>query len=252
MKKHSILFIGLVLAVLAVFVTGIAFAATTESQDKNPEELTPDLTVSIDKTETELNVGESVKFIIPANPTTGYSWVVTNADGLKVTEEFISPETDLIGAGGQQVFILSAEKAGTYTFTAEYKQAWDNETAPASTFTQTIVVKDAEGSDTANEPVYVVTFDGVMNPQVHETVKITVPGNPTTGYEWNAVQTEGLKILKTEYLPDEHEEGMVGVGGSYVWYVTADTAGTYTFGAECKRSWEEGAADQFALNLIFT
>ena len=254
MKKQSILFIGLVLAVLAVFVTGIAFAATVESQDKNPEAINPALTISIDKTETELHAGESAEFIIPAKPATGYRWVVKPTDGLNVTEgDFREAdyEEDMFSVGSWQLFTITAEKAGTYTFTVEYKQPWDEETAPASTFTQTIVVKDATGSDTAEKPVYVVSFDGIMNPQVHDVVKITVPDNPTTGYDWNLTQTEGLTILKDEYLPDEHEESMVGVGGRYVWYVTTDTAGTYTFGAEYKRSWEDGAADQFAVNLTF-
>lgn len=250
MKKNSILFIGLALAVLAVCLAGTVVAATFETPNENSTVLNPDLTVSVEKTVAEIAIGDQVKFIMPSNPATGYTWVVTNAEGLNVTEDFLASDSELIGAGGKQVFILSADKAGIYTFTAEYKRPWETEAAPAATFTQIIVVRD-DGQNTVKEPVFVVSFDGTMNPQVNHVVKITVPGNPTTGYEWHVTAVDGLTILKSGYIPDEHEEGMTGVGGTYVWYVTADNAGMYTFGAEYTRSWETDAAGQFAISLIF-
>ncbi|MDV0440953.1 protease inhibitor I42 family protein [Methanorbis furvi] len=251
MKKNIILFIGLVCAVLAVGIVGTAIAASHEPQDNNTTGITPELIVSVEKTAT-VSAGEQVKFIVPGNPTTGYRWIVTDADGLNVTEEFIqaTQEEGMVGVGGWQVFVLTAENAGTYTFTAEYKRSWETDAEPVYTFTQTVVVTESSG-EAAEEPVYVISFDGMMNPQVNEVVKIIVPGNPTTGYVWNAAAADGLKILKSEYLPDEHEEGMTGVGGTYVWYVTAENAGTYTFGAEYKRSWETTAAEQFTVNLTF-
>ncbi|MDV0443672.1 protease inhibitor I42 family protein [Methanorbis rubei] len=252
MKKNSILFIGLVLAVLAVCIVGTAIAASHEPQSGNTTVLTPELTITVEEAAT-VSAGEQVKFIIPSNPTTGYQWIVTDAEGLNVTEkDFIQAEHEegMAGTGGWQVFSLTAEKAGTYTFTAEYKRSWETDAEPVYTFTQTVVVKEAS-SESAEEPVYVVSFDGTMNPQVNEVVKITIPGNPTTGYAWNAAAAEGLTILKSEYLPYEHESGMTGFGGTYVWYVTAEKSGTYTFNAEYKRSWDTTAAEQFAVNLTF-
>ena len=60
---------------------------------------------------------------------------------------------------------------------------------------------------------------------------ISVRGNPTTGYHWVAAENPGLIVSEPVYIPDEAQEGMVGVGGTYHWYVTADKPGDYEFTA---------------------
>lgn len=70
---------------------------------------------------------------------------------------------------------------------------------------------------------------------------ITLEGNATTGYEWS-FSLYGDKVLKevsTEYIVNDHAEGMVGVGGRWVskYKVTGD--GKATILADYQRSWED-------------
>jgi len=62
---------------------------------------------------------------LPENPTTGYGWNMTPSEGLAVLEnEFLAPDTQLVGAGGTREWVLSTEKKGNYTLHAEYRRPW--------------------------------------------------------------------------------------------------------------------------------
>ena len=100
---------------------------------------------------------------------------------------------------------------------------------------------------------FIFEFNGTITPKINEIVEIKVEGNPTTGYEWTASASENstLKLLDSEYVENSHEEGMVGVGGTYSWYVTSDVAGIHVFDASYARSWESEFAETFSLELTF-
>ena len=70
------------------------------------------------------NVDSVYRWEIESNPTTGYSWFLVSDEGLKVETEFIS-KSDLCGAPGIQVFMISSSKKGTFELTAEYKRPWE-------------------------------------------------------------------------------------------------------------------------------
>lgn len=84
-----------------------------------------------------------------------------------------------------------------------------------------------------------------------DIVGISLRGNPTTGYSWNATLSQGLTLLNGTYTVDPHQEGMTGVGGTYLWLVRADATGDQTFSAVYKRPWENttGTEDTFSLTL---
>ncbi|MDD4126713.1 MAG: protease inhibitor I42 family protein [Methanomicrobium sp.] len=69
-------------------------------------------------------------------------------------------------------------------------------------------------------------------------IYIELSENPTTGYAWE-MDTGGLTLVNDEYIPDEHAEGMTGVGGIHKWELSADKKGTYNVKGIYKRSWEE-------------
>lgn len=83
-------------------------------------------------------------------------------------------------------------------------------------------------------------------------VTITAKANPTTGYSWTIIESDGLTIISDEYIPDEAEEGEVGVGGTQKWVVTAEKTGAYIFKAEYKRPWEEEAIKRVTHELTFS
>lgn len=84
-----------------------------------------------------------------------------------------------------------------------------------------------------------------------DIVGISLRGNPTTGYSWNATLSPGLTLLNDTYTVDPHSEGMVGVGGTYLWLVRADATGDQTFSTVYKRPWENatGTEETFSLTL---
>jgi predicted secreted protein len=61
------------------------------------------------------------------NPTTGFSWNATASPGLEILssdyQENSHPE-GMVGVGGVRTWVLKTDDAGTYTFTAVYKQPW--------------------------------------------------------------------------------------------------------------------------------
>lgn len=71
---------------------------------------------------------------------------------------------------------------------------------------------------------------------------ISVSGNPTTGYAWYAtLLTDGVAKLESaegEYTEDPHEEGMVGVGGTYTFRLSPLAAGETLLQLKYFRSWE--------------
>ncbi len=76
---------------------------------------------------------------LPANPTTGYQWTVKKFDEslFKLTSKhYISPQSKLIGAGGQMVFSFQLRKGKSYPKQAElsfsYAQPWEPSSATAT------------------------------------------------------------------------------------------------------------------------
>ncbi len=58
-----------------------------------------------------------------------------------------------------------------------------------------------------------------------QTVSITLDSNPTTGFSWQVTQSEELFSVETEYVEDDHTEGMTGVGGKEIITLTPLKAG---------------------------
>jgi len=78
---------------------------------------------------------ERVMVALNENPTTGYSWNATVSKGLTiVSDNYIAPNTTLVGAGGYHEWILSPDTVGTYTFKAVYMRSWEGATATDETF----------------------------------------------------------------------------------------------------------------------
>jgi predicted secreted protein len=95
------------------------------------------------------------------------------------------------------------------------------------------------------------------------TVKIR--GNPTTGYSWflqniNSIDTSAIKPLNINekgssqmYVSDQHEEGMVGVGGYYYFIFKALGSNVnITLKFKYVRTWETevGRSAEVNVNLI--
>lgn len=74
---------------------------------------------------------------------------------------------------------------------------------------------------------------------------VSLPANPTTGYQWRIQQGKVprcLEFVRKEYKADKAAEGIVGVGGqsTFVFQAIEKGKGHITF--EYIRTWEEGKA----------
>ncbi len=81
---------------------------------------------------------------LQSNPSTGYGWsyTVSGDDVLRldsVSGEAPAP-SGMVGVPGEQVWSFRAQGSGRAVLTYVYARAWEKETAPAKTFTLTVVV----------------------------------------------------------------------------------------------------------------
>ena len=86
--------------------------------------------------------GEIITITTETNPSTGYSWtepVVSEGLTIVGTGSYSDAEPGLVGAGGFCYWNVTADEAGTYTFTTEYKRPWETESI--STIKVTLIFK---------------------------------------------------------------------------------------------------------------
>lgn len=80
------------------------------------------------KNHLELTVGESSDEIkLKSNPSTGYSWkyVCNDKEKLEIKKEHVRQSTNMVGAGGTDVFTITAKEPGDVVCTFEYGRSWN-------------------------------------------------------------------------------------------------------------------------------
>ncbi len=76
----------------------------------------------------DVAMGECVAVSLSENPTTGYSWRFFAAPVdffTDVREEYIAPNTTLLGAGGTKIYTFTVRKPGRATLTGFYYRPWE-------------------------------------------------------------------------------------------------------------------------------
>lgn len=91
-----------------------------------------------------VQAGEDFFIALPSNPTTGYTWTQSIADGRIAAYEgnvFQPPSSGAIGAGGQQIFIYHANRSGATAIGFAYARPFETNTAPAKSLTFNLTVQ---------------------------------------------------------------------------------------------------------------
>lgn len=103
--------------------------------------------------------------------------------------------------------------------------------------------------DTIKDTVFTEKHNGTsVDAKAGELVTIRLEENPTTGYSWNMSFTDGLEVVKDEFI-SSGEEGIVGAGGVHEWIIKADRTGQHKISAIYKRPWESLTGEEGTFNL---
>jgi len=81
--------------------------------------------------------------------------------------------------------------------------------------------------------------DNVISVKEGQTFKITLPSNPSTGYQWNSTyDTTYLELVAQNFQPDNTNPGIVGAGGNEIFTFKAKNPGNTTITFNYQRPWD--------------
>lgn len=110
------------------------------------------------------------------------------------------------------------------------------------------VVKKVSGGGTVTK-VFTEEQSGTSaDVKTGELVTIRLEENPTTGYSWNMSFTDGLEVVKDEFI-SSGEAGLVGAGGVHEWIIRANNTGQYEVSGIYKRPWESITGEEETFNF---
>ncbi|MFA6281637.1 MAG: protease inhibitor I42 family protein [Candidatus Omnitrophota bacterium] len=95
----------------------------------------------------KVQVGQEFTLALGANATTGYEWQLAkplDESSFKlISSEYLPDKTELVGAGGKQVWLLKALKSGEVTISFKYVRPWEKDAPPVEE--KSFLIKIAEG-----------------------------------------------------------------------------------------------------------
>ena len=90
-------------------------------------------------------VGEEFTIVLDSNPTTGYSWKLSDnfSGGIVqlVSSSYIPPVTRRKGAGGEEIWRFKAVAAGKTTISLEYIRPWEKGVQPVAVKSYEVTVE---------------------------------------------------------------------------------------------------------------
>ena len=93
----------------------------------------------------DIAIGGTLTVTLDSNQTTGFSWELKEIGDTnilqKMDSKYVAPTSNMVGAGGKEVWNFKALKAGTTTLSMEYSQPWAGGQKDAKSFNLTVVVK---------------------------------------------------------------------------------------------------------------
>jgi inhibitor of cysteine peptidase len=94
----------------------------------------------------ELAKGDKLLVKLPANPTTGFTWMIAKeADKLKSAGkpdyEPADKDKKVVGGGGTQIFTFTAQAAGEVEMELQYKRPFEKDKEPAKTYKFKVTIK---------------------------------------------------------------------------------------------------------------
>ncbi len=133
---------------LAIFaVAAILGFSLAENGWAAADEKTVTITDKDKEPKVELAKGDKLLVKLPANPTTGFTWLVAKgeSDTLRSKEkpvyEAANKDKKVIGGGGTQTFTFEAGQIGEVEIVLNYQRPFEKDKEPAKTYKFKVVVK---------------------------------------------------------------------------------------------------------------
>ncbi|MCK5738934.1 protease inhibitor I42 family protein [bacterium] len=138
MEKNILL---LLIAIIAVTLNGMSNSPKMScfEKDDNGRQI-------------QLTANQKFTVTLPANPSTGYHWVIADTDSACFREcgadTFLlssDPKKEgaiLVGAGGNQQFFFQAADHGNGELLLQYQRPWEKKKAPADSFRLSIKIRN--------------------------------------------------------------------------------------------------------------
>jgi inhibitor of cysteine peptidase len=149
------------IGIACVLLAGLVLAAGCASSDSTPTGSEPDrggestvvpgseviIGAEDDRSQVELRAGQVLVVTLESNPTTGYSWEVSEVDeavlsqiGEAEFQEAPQEGEQMVGVGGIETFRFESAP-GTTTLTLVYHRSWETDVEPLETFTVEVTVE---------------------------------------------------------------------------------------------------------------
>lgn len=69
-----------------------------------------------------------------------------------------------------------------------------------------------------------------------DTIDLTLPENPSTGYSWKVQLSDGLTAVADAYKEGEGAGNLIGVPGTHSWQIEVGGSGTQTIKGEYRQA----------------
>ena len=151
MSARNLRRMGLALALLAVLALASACAtaesapAVEDGESGGAQDVV--LGAEDNGSQVELSPGQVLEVTLASNPTTGYSWEVSEVDqavlkqvGEAEFREAPKEDEQMVGVGGTETFRFSSA-AGDTTLALVYHRPWEKDVEPLEIFTVQVVVR---------------------------------------------------------------------------------------------------------------
>lgn len=263
MARNPLMTTVAILVLATGFVAGPAAASSHEEEAAVPGETI----VSIDcdafaaspaaVESVDVATGSSVVLSLCSNPTTGYRWsepassdpVVASVGGWI----YAAPESDLLGASGNEHVTIVANAPGSAVITASYDQPWEDGAKGDWTVELTVNVRDASTlligcEEFEAEPAAVRSVDLTAG----TSLVMSLCSNPTTGFRWSEPSSSDPAVASVSgwvFEAPVTEGGMTGVAGTEHVTIAADATGAAVITASYDQPWDGGQKGAWILEL---
>jgi inhibitor of cysteine peptidase len=93
----------------------------------------------------DIAIGGTLTVTLDSNQTTGFSWELKEIGDTnilqKMDSKYVAPTSNMVGAGGKEVWNFKALKGGTTTLSMDYSQPWAGGQKDVKSFNLTVAVK---------------------------------------------------------------------------------------------------------------